>query len=839
MAVCLIKKKVYHAHMFCGLGSGAAGFNDGEARVGTMEADFECVGGIDVDPAGIRDFERMTGAKGTVRDLFSLEQYLAFHGKAPPPGWVQAGPADIRRSFTAKPHILFLSAPCKGFSGLLSETNSKTDKYQALNELTLRGMWLFLEAYADDPVELIVFENVPRIASRGRHLLDQIISMLRHYGYAVRESTHDCGKLGNLAQSRKRFLLVARHQEKVPPFLYEPPQHRLRGVGEVLDFMPLPGDPRGGPMHRMPALQWQTWVRLAFVEAGSDWRSLNKLKVADGVLADFGIVPEPLRNGGLGVLSYDAPAGTVQGESFPTNGRFAVADPRAEEAAWNSDVLGVRTWADPTGTVAGRSSPTNGAFSVADPRRDHWGGGQAGVLGWSETAPTLTSQRSPLQGSFSVADPREDAGRHHGAYGVQGYDEPAHVVTAGGRPGHGTFSVADPRVDGHARSVQLGVRAWDKPSAVVKGDVSVGTGPYAVSDPRVGQDGPRFSNAYRIVAFEEPARAVSGQGGNSMAAVADPRPSDREDYKQTKYRVTGFDEAAGTIIAASTTGNGGFAVADPRGGPDPDALHGKHRVETWGSPSRAVIAGRENGATAVADPRPTHGPNAHQNKMKVVDYRERAPTVTGSDRVGSGALSVADPRPHGLNANGRGINPDVGVMYVDHYGVLGWNETSKAVSGAAGIDNGRWSVADPRGPAVPPTPVLALPSAKDRLVCVIRALDGTWHRPFTTLELAALQSFFDPEEVFAFLRDPSAPAFDFMLDGKSDSAWRERIGNAVPRAAGKAIASTMGRTLLLSWAGETFMLSTEAIWVQPLEVALALDGQSPAFDEILAMEEAA
>lgn len=603
MAVCLIKKKVYHAHMFCGLGSGAAGFNDGEARVGMMEADFECVGGIDVDRAGIADFERMTGAKGTVRDLFSLEQYLAFHGKPPPPGWTEAQPADIRRAFTHRPHVLFLSAPCKGFSGLLSETNSKTDKYQALNALTLRGMWLFLEAYADDPVELIVFENVPRIASRGRFLLDQIISMLRHFGYAVRESTHDCGELGELAQSRKRFLLVARHAEKVPPFLYEPPKHRLRGVGEVLDYMPLPGDPRGGPMHRVPMLQWQTWVRLAFVEAGSDWRSLNKLKVADGVLADFGIVPEPLRNGGLGVLSYDAPAGTVQGESFPTNGRFA--------------------------------------------------------------------------------------------------------------------------------------------------------------------------------------------------------------------------------------------VADPRGGPDPDALHGKHRVETWGEPSRAVIAGRENGATAVADPRPTHGPNAHQNKMKVVDYRERAPTVTGSDRVGSGALSVADPRPHGLNANGRGINPDVGVMYVDHYGVLGWNETSKAVSGAAGIDNGRWSVADPRGPAVPPAPVLALPSAKDRLVCVIRSLDGTWHRPFTTLELAALQSFFDPEEVFAFLHDPSAPPFTFELEGKSDSAWRERIGNAVPRAAGKAIASTMGRTLLLAWSGETFMLSTEAIWVQPLEVALALEGQSPAFDEILAMEDAA
>ena len=760
MAVSLIKKTVRHAHIFCGLGSGAAGFNDGEARVGSMEAEFECVGGIDVDPSGIADFERMTGAKGTVRDLFSLDQYMAFHGKAPPPGWTEATPADISAAFTARPNILFLSAPCKGFSGLLSETNSKTDKYQALNQLTLRGMWLFLEAYQDDPVELIIFENVPRIATRGRHLLDQIISMLRHYGYAVRESAHDCGELGGLAQSRKRFLLVARHEQKVPPRLYEPPKRRLRGVGEVLDLMPLPGDLRGGPMHRMPALQWQTWVRLAFVEAGSDWRSLNKLNVADGVLTDFGIVPVAnWRDGTLGVLPYDSPSGAVTAQAGATTGRFSVADPRTVNALEGTGHLGVNEWGDPMGTVTGDARPSKGAFAVADPRREQWGSGQAGVVPWDEHAPTITSQRSPLQGSFSVADPR---------------------------------------VDGHDKSVQMGVRPWQDPASTVTGNMAAGAGPNSVADPRVGQDGPRFSNAYRIVAFDEPARAVTGQGGNSMAAVADPRPSEREDYKQTKYRVTAFDEAAGTIIAASTTGNGGFAVADPRTG---------------------------------------YGADSHRNKMKVLPYEGPSSTITGADRVGSGALSVADPRPHGLAANGRGVSPDQGVMYVDHYGVLGWDETSKAVSGAAGIDNGRWSVADPR--PVEPKPLLALPSAKDRLVCVIRALDGTWHRPFTTLKLAALQSFFDPEEAFAFLRDPSAPAFAFTLEGKSDSAWRERIGNAVPRAAAKAIASTMGRTLLLAWSGETFMLSTDAIWVSPLEVALSLDSRQPGLDEILAMEDAA
>ncbi len=60
------------------------------------------------------------------------------------------------------------------------------------------------------------------------------------------------------------------------------------------------------------------------------------------------------------------------------------------------------------------------------------------------------------------------------------------------------------------------------------------------------------------------------------------------------------------------------------------------------------------------------------------------------------------------------------------------------------------------------------------------------------------------------------------LDGLSDSAWRERIGNAVPPDAAQAIAETMGRTLLMAWSGESFLLSAEPIWVQPIAVALSV-----------------
>lgn len=531
-------------HLFCGIGAGAAGFNDANPRVHGMSGRFVCAGGVDVDPGAIENFDQIAGAKGTVMDLFDREQYVAFHGKEPPAGWREATPADIRRAHGDAPlDVMFLSAPCKGFSGLLSAKASGHDKYQALNALTVRGVWLTLEAYKDRPIRIILFENVLRILTRGRALLDKIQALLRAYGYVFAETTHNCGEIGELAQSRNRMLMVARHAESVPPFLYQPAKHRLRGVGEVIGLLPLPGDPIAGEMHRVPRLQWKTWVRLAFVPAGKDWRALNDLAVENGHLRDFGIVPD-----------------------------LAMRD------------------------------------------------NQLGVLGWGDTAPVLTGQRSPAQGRFSVADIRV----------------------------------------GDAHNDMLGVRDWTDPARV----------------------------------------------------------------------------------------------------------------------------------------------------------------VAGASRPATGAISVADPRPVGLNAEGR-----EGYATQGHYGVLGWTDSSNAVPGYAKYDRGNWSVADPRDLDGEAAPVPALPKPDDRLVARIIAQDGTWHRPFTTLELAALQSIFDPEEVFGF--DPDLAAWqrraDFALTGGSDQVKREWIGNAVPRKAARGMAETIGETLLLADMGETFVLSSRAIWTKPLALALAVD----------------
>lgn len=483
--------QIKHFHVCGGSGSGAAGFKDARPELGTLKGEMVCLGGIDVDPQACADFQMLTGVRQTCRDMFSLGQYRAFHGHMPPPGWVEMLPQDVRDAAGGQfPDIIFTSMPCKGFSGLLSALKSLSAKYQALNELTLRGMWLSLEAFADDLPAFFIFENVPRIATRGRHLLDQIVALLRHYGYVVSETFHDCGELGEgMSQSRKRFLLVARLPRKIPPFLYEPPKRPLRPVSDVLGHMPLPGDPLGGPMHRIPALQWKTWVRLAFVEAGSDWRSLNRLAVEDGKLRDFLIVPE-LRGGALGVKRWEDTAGTVAGESLPSNGAFSVADPRFQQSTrWkDGQALGVRLWADSTGTVAGQTGPLQGAYSVADPR--HHGpakhSNEFRIVQWDRAACAVTSAHGSGQ---AVADPRRD-GPAFAKYSVAGFGEPSNTVIAGSTTGQGAYAVADPRPGMAADRADYltgghyGVVPWSSSSGAVSASACHDNGRWSVADPR-------------------------------------------------------------------------------------------------------------------------------------------------------------------------------------------------------------------------------------------------------------------------------------------------------------------------------------------------------------------
>ncbi len=632
------RAEIRHFHLFAGLGGGAAGFNAARARVGAWEADWRCLGGVDVDPAAARDFERLASAPCAVLDLMGREEYVAFHGCEPPEGWRETTPDDLRAAAGGeRPHVIFTSPPCKGFSGLIPKAKAKADRYQALNSLTLRGVMLALEAWADDPPETVIMENVPRIQQRGQRFLDQIKALLHHAGYATAETVYDCGEIGGLGQRRKRYLLLARHREKCPPMVFEPERRGYRSVGEVIGELPVPGGPLAlpcGPMHDLPRLQWKTWVRLALVEAGGDWRSLRRLEIEDGVVAGVRILPCSGISGTYGVGHWTEPATTVCGRSGVTNGKFSIADPRV---CAHHGSFGVTPWSAPAPTVTGSGRPSSGAFTVADPRPGYGGEySQLGVMGWKETAGTVSGQSAPGGGKYSVADPRlpERPGRHRNKFRVGEWGSPAGTVATATRPGSGGACIADPRLA------------------------------------RVA-----MNNVYRVVQWDERSQAVT---------------------------------AGGTPTA------GGQAVADPRAG----------------------LGGRWGGG---------------------------------------------------------------------HFGVIPWTEPAGAVTSAK-HDSGKASVADPRVGARGDAQAVELPAEREQGAFRIITLDGTWHRPLTTLELAHLQGLLQPGD--------SSP-----FDGSSHTAWRERIGNAVPSPAAEAIGGVIGRALLAHWSGTYLQATMEHPWCLPVVAA--------------------
>ncbi|TAL40961.1 MAG: DNA cytosine methyltransferase, partial [Salinibacterium sp.] len=482
-------------HLFCGLGGGALGFQRARARAHGLEGRFRTIAGIDIDAEACADFRRLTGARAVQADL----------GMMPPGSLLDACRDEA-------PDVVFCSPPCKGFSRLLSAKRAAEEKYQKLNRLVFQGLWLTLETFRYTPPALIILENVPAIVQRGADLLLKLRGLLAGYGYRIHESTHDCGELGGLAQHRTRFLLVARHEAQVPTFLYRPTAQRVRAIGEVLEQLPLPDDPAGGPLHRLPRIHWRTWVRLALIPAGKDWRALGT--VQDG----------ERYNNVLRVVPWDAPSVAVTGGGTPTAGGVCVADPRLG-CEPRAGAYGVASWAEPAGTITGSVDVHQGTVAaVADPRfAQEYRRGTYGVLGWDNPSGTVTGEAAPSTGSFSVADPR-----FSNLYRVEDWNEPAHAVIGARRPAGGALSVADPRFDcsPHAHRNRFRVERWDAPAGTVTAASRPGSGGPCVADPRITGKGSR-PDLYGVIQWDQPAKTISGHpsvsGSNCPAAVADPR----------------------------------------------------------------------------------------------------------------------------------------------------------------------------------------------------------------------------------------------------------------------------------------------------------------------------
>jgi site-specific DNA-cytosine methylase len=222
--------------------------------------------------------------------------------------------------------------------------------------------------------------------------------------------------------------------------------------------------------------------------------------------------------------------------------------------------------------------------------------------------------------------------------------------------------------------------------------------------------------------------------------------------------VVAWDEPAHTVVAASTVKASWASVADPRMfdvRSDCERRDGSIGITAWDQPSYPVIANgsMHNGPWSVADPRLAHAPR-------------------------SGA-----------------------------FGVVGWDRPSFVVKGHHNVNNAPASVADPRVPEIvgPPFDI----DDKTPRHMIIRAADGTWHRPMTTLELAVLQGF--PAQINGQW---------LKLTGESQAHHRLVIGNAVPVYAAEAIGRACIEALDEAHAG-AFSLSHRKVWVSPQPTELA------------------
>ena len=661
--------------LFAGLGAGARGFLDAFVSLRNLAARVRSLGGVDVDPIACRNFQRLTGSVCHERDIGKMTA------------------ADLRALFgDVAPDVVFMSAPCQGFSGLISDEKSQAKKYQELNRLAVHGVALVTEAWGREGPGLILFENVPRIASkRGEHLLKDIRRLLRAAGYVLHEGTHNCGEIGNLAQSRERFLLVARHSRKVPVFLYQPPRQPLRPCGDVIEQLPLPGDASSGRLHRMPEISLRTWLRLAAIRPGKDWRDLSTLDgEARPAWARYAVTP------------FSDPTGAVAGSG--TNSTWGVADVRVAGSTWRADALGVVTTAEPFGTITGRHCPTNGAFSLADVRVDgSWHRGVFGVVDGCDPFGTITGTLGPSHGAFTYADVRVSPRGHGMHWRVLGLQQHAPTVTGTTDIQAGAPSVADLRVS-HAFPNSYGVLDPSAPARTITGESGVPNGANGIADVRLNLGAGAHTNLCAVLPMDEPARAVTG-------------------------------------------------AVRPAGG-----------------------------APSIADVRlATDNPNRHTAKYYVTDPRvvEAAEAQADEQLAEEGLVARSLRRaPRARRRGDASAAPPLGPC---------WSSDPRVPSNPRLVV--RWHQGD-------------LDAAPPYLPVIAGRGDGSWHRPITLLERAALQGL--PSCV-----DGRALELEGTL-----SQVAKQIGNAVPVGAALAIAREMLRTLVLASTG-AFMLSADAgVWVK-------------------------
>lgn len=319
----------------------------------------------------------------------------------------------------------------------------------------------------------------------------------------------------------------------------------------------------------------------------------------------------------------------------------------------------------------------------------------------------------------------------------------------------------------------MGVESQAEPAHTVTGNARVQANRGAVADPRVGWDEGLHSgrpDSWGVVDPAKPSLTVRGRQHvqSSRASVADPRLAFRAMRQNGGMGVEDGEAPAHAVLGEGTVRNTRASVADPRIVCEPRS--GAYGMLDGSEPAATVVGHHkhDNSPGSVADPRLSHEPR--RGTMGVLDPDAPAPTVRGHHSMRQAASAVVDARGWPVPTHELVIEDGAFVLY---------------------------------GPAID------LESKRPCLL-VIRAPDGTWHRPMTDRELACLQGF----------------PLDCQLEGPSSSSKaktgrREHIGNAIPPPTAEAIAREVKHTLEVSAAGSFRLLASGLVWVSPEQGAIA------------------
>jgi site-specific DNA-cytosine methylase len=267
------------------------------------------------------------------------------------------------------------------------------------------------------------------------------------------------------------------------------------------------------------------------------------------------------------------------------------------------------------------------------------------------------------------------------------------------------------------------------------------------TDPRVPWDMSAHGgrpDSYGVGTMDAPSLTVRAQSlvQTSRASIADPRLGDRPARQNGGFGVEAHDAPAHSVLGEGTVRNTRASFADPRLGCEQRS--GSYGVQDPGQPGATVVGhhSHDNSPGSMADPRLAHTPR--RGTMGVMAEDEPAPTVRAHHEVRQAPGAVVDSRGWPVPTHELVREGDTLVLY---------------------------------GPPID--------LASKRSCClVIRAPDGTWHRPLTDRELATLQGF------------PT----DFQIEGprsssKTQAGVREWIGNAIPVDAAEAIGLEAAATL--------------------------------------------